>query len=184
MNIGLTQRIFSHNNVAYDCLEHGWYNLLSSHTLFNIANNPEQDFAKLIEDLDLIIFTGGDASPKRFLTEVRLLTECYKQNKSILGVCHGAFFINQLEDGTNEECDGHHNTEHTVTMYGEQYTVNSFHSNKITKVNNNFDVVATTPDGDIEAFKHKTRAVWGIVWHPERMKHPVLPDDLKFILTT
>lgn len=182
MNIGLTQRIFINNNIAYDCLEHGWYNLLSSHTLFNIANNPEQDFAKLIQDLDLIIFTGGDASPKRFLTEVRLLTECYLQNKSILGVCHGAFFINQLEDGINEECDGHHNTQHTVTMYDKQYTVNSFHTNKITKVADSFDVLATTADGDIEAFKHKTRSVWGIVWHPERMDNPVLPNDLERFL--
>ncbi len=80
MNIGLTQRIFYYNDIAYDCLEHGWQQLLSSHTLFSIANNPEQDFAELVKDLDFIIFTGGDASPLRLKTEIRLLTECYKQN--------------------------------------------------------------------------------------------------------
>jgi len=82
MNIGLTQRIFHYNDFAYDCLEHGWYNLLSDHTLFNIANNPEQDFSNIIKDLDMVIFTGGDASSPRIITEIRLLTECYKQKKT------------------------------------------------------------------------------------------------------
>jgi gamma-glutamyl-gamma-aminobutyrate hydrolase PuuD len=31
----------------------------------------------------------------------------------------------------------------------------------------------------IEAFRHKNRKVWGIVWHPERMEKAVLPNDLR-----
>lgn len=179
MNIGLTQRIFYYNNIAYDCLEHGWQQLLSDHTLFSIANNPDQDFAELVKDLDFIIFTGGDASPPRLTTEIRLLTECYKQNKPVLGVCHGAFLINQLEEGINIECEGHYNTEHNVAMDGAINTVNSYHQNKILKLADGFDAVATTKEGDIEAYKHKQRNIWGIVWHPERMENPVLPKDLE-----
>ena len=182
MNIGLTQRIFYYNDIAYDCLEHGWQQLLGGHTLTSIANDPEQDFTKLVKDLDFIIFTGGDASPLRLKTEIRLLTECYKQNKPILGVCHGAFFINELEEGTNIECEGHHNTEHDIIMYDKTYKVNSFHTNKITKVGKDFDVIATTVDGDVEAFKHKTKPIWGIVWHPERMQEAILPNDLERLL--
>ena len=70
MKIGLTQRILHYNNIEYDCLEHGWYQLLNNHTLFPIANDEQQYFKKLVEDLDVIIFTGGDASPKRLLTEI------------------------------------------------------------------------------------------------------------------
>ena len=182
MNIGLTQRIFYYNDIAYDCLEHGWQQLLSGHTLFSIANNPEQDFVELVKDLDFIIFTGGDASPLRLKTEIRLLTECYKQNKPILGVCHGALFINQLEEGVNVECEGHHNTEHDVLMDDEISTVNSFHQNKILQLADGFDVVATTRGGDIEAFKHRKRNIWGIIWHPERMVNTVLPKDLERLL--
>ena len=109
-------------------------------------------------------------------------TECYKQNKPIIGVCHGAFFINQLEEGTNVECEGHHNTEHDIIMYDKTYKVNSFHTNKITKVGKDFDVIATTVDGDVEAFKHKTKPIWGIVWHPERMQEAILPNDLERLL--
>jgi len=182
MNIGLTQRIFVHNKFGYDCLEHGWQQLLGGHTLLPIANNPDQDLTELVKNLDIIIFTGGDASPKRLVTEIRLLTECYKQNKPIIGVCHGAFFINELEEGINVECDGHHNTEHDIIMYDKTYKVNSFHTNKITKVGKDFNVIATTVDGDVEAFKHKTKPVWGIVWHPERMQKAILPNDVESLL--
>jgi gamma-glutamyl-gamma-aminobutyrate hydrolase PuuD len=182
MNIGLTQRIFYYNDIAYDCLEHGWQQLLSGHTHFSIANNPEQDFEKLVKDLDFIIFTGGDASPIRLKTEIRLLTECYKQNKPILGVCHGALLINQLEEGINAECEGHYNTKHNVIMNKKVYTVNSHHQNKILSLPQNFEIVAITKEGDIEAFKHKQRNIWGVVWHPERMDKPVLPNDLEKIL--
>ena len=182
MKIGLTQRILDYNKIAYDCLEHGWYTLLSGHTLLNIANQPEQDFAELVSTLDLIIFTGGDASPKRFLTEVRLLTECYKQNKPVIGVCHGAFFINELEEGINRRCEQHYNTTHDVMLDGVVQTVNSYHSNQIAQVGASFEATAHAEDGSIEAFKHKTKPIWGIVWHPERMQIPVLPQDVKQIL--
>ena len=182
MKIGLTQRILDYNKIAYDCLEHGWYTLLSGHTLLNIANQPEQDFSELVSTLDLIIFTGGDASPKRFLTEVRLLTECYKQNKPVIGVCHGAFFINELEDGINQACEQHYNTEHTIVMENAVHTVNSYHSNQIAHVGAKFEATAHAEDGSIEAFKHKTKPIWGIVWHPERMQIPVLPQDVKKLL--
>jgi putative glutamine amidotransferase len=179
MNIGLTQRIFHYNDFAYDCLEHGWYNLLSDHTLFNIANNPEQDFSNIIKDLDMVIFTGGDASSPRIITEIRLLTECYKQKKPVLGVCHGAFLINQLEEGVNIECENHYKTEHEVTMDNKSVVVNSYHQNKILKLAEGFSPTAITKEGDIEAFKHNINKVWGIVWHPERMENPVLPNDLE-----
>lgn len=182
MNIGLTQRIFYYNDIAYDCLEHGWQQLLGGHTLTSIANNPEQDFTKLVKDLDFIIFTGGDASPLRLKTEIRLLTECYKQNKPILGVCHGALLINQLEEGVNVECENHYNIEHDVLMDDEIHTVNSFHQNKILQLADGFDVLATTRSGDIEAFKHRKRNIWGIIWHPERMINTVLPKDLERLL--
>jgi putative glutamine amidotransferase len=67
-------------------------------------------------------------------------------------------------------------------MYDKTYKVNSFHTNKITKVGKDFDVIATTVDGDVEAFKHKTKPIWGIVWHPERMQEAILPNDLERLL--
>jgi gamma-glutamyl-gamma-aminobutyrate hydrolase PuuD len=43
--------------------------------------------------------------------------------------------------------------------------------------------VAMDLDGYTEAFKHKDKEIYGIVWHPERMKNPVLPKKLvEFLL--
>lgn len=182
MNIGLTQRILHYNNVAYDCLEHGWYNLLSGHTLYSIANDVEQDFASIVANLDLVIFTGGDASPHRVLCETRTLTQCYLQSVPVLGVCHGAFLINELEQGINGHVEDHHGTEHTVVLESQTHLVNSFHNNQIIETGPDLQAIARAEDGGIEAFKHISKPVWGLVWHPERMKDPVLPSDLRRFL--
>jgi len=51
------------------------------------------------------------------------------------------------------------------------------------KVGADLNAIAHADDGSIEAFRHKNRKLWGLVWHPERMQDPVLPDDLRsFIL--
>ena len=66
-------------------------------------------------------------------------------------------------------------------MDDEVHTVNSFHQNKILKLAEGFDPIATTRGGDIEAFKHRKRNIWGVIWHPERMDAAVLPKDLKIL---
>jgi gamma-glutamyl-gamma-aminobutyrate hydrolase PuuD len=37
-------------------------------------------------------------------------------------------------------------------------------------------------DGNIEGFKHNTKPIWGLVWHPEMMEVPVLPEELNTLL--
>lgn len=182
MNIGLSQRILHYNNVAYDCLEHGWYNLLSGHTFFYIPNIIEQDYKELVRDLDLVILTGGDASPQRILVETKVLTQCYIQDKPVLGVCHGAFLINELEQGVNSTIENHYNTTHGIILEDEKYEVNSFHMNQLKEVGADLNAIAHADDGSIEAFRHKNRKLWGLVWHPERMNKAVLPNDLKEFL--
>lgn len=182
MNIGLSQRILHYNKIAYDCLEHGWYNLLSGHTLSCIPNNPDQDFAAMVAALDLVIFTGGDAHPQRLIVETRLLTQCYATNTPVLGVCHGAFVINHLEGGVNTAISGHRNTEHTVVLDNKRCLVNSFHSNQIAELAPDLVELARSDDDCIEAFKHHSQQIWGLVWHPERMEKPILPEDLRRFL--
>jgi gamma-glutamyl-gamma-aminobutyrate hydrolase PuuD len=183
MNIGLTQRILHYNDIAYDCIEHGWYNLLNGHTLFYIPNKVDQDYVNLVSNLDFVIFTGGDASPHRVLVETRILTQCYLQYKPVLGVCHGAFFINELEQGVNDTIDGHVKTEHDITLEGENYTVNSHHNIWLKELGNDLTPIAYAHDNSIEGFRHKKRLLWGLAWHPERMQNSVLPNELKRILS-
>jgi GMP synthase-like glutamine amidotransferase len=99
MNIGLSQRVLLHKNRAYDALEHGWYSYLKAHTLFPIANRPNQNFNKLANELDCFIITGGDDSTVRRLTEMRLATHMIARQKPVIGICHGAFLLTELLGG-------------------------------------------------------------------------------------
>lgn len=60
--------------------------------------------------------------------------------------------------------------------------MNSFHNNQIIETGPDLQAIARAEDGGIEAFKHISKPVWGLVWHPERMKDPVLPSDLRRFL--
>ena len=99
----------------------------------------------------------------------------------ILGVCHGAFFLNYAFKGIDAEIVGHRGKDHTVTMEGEEHTVNSYHDICIYELGQDLKPVAWTDD-HVEAFKHKELPIWGIVWHPERMDDPVLPKEIKDLL--
>lgn len=180
MKIGLTQRILTHNGQAYDSTQHGWYSYLQGHTLVPIANRTDQDFEQLAVDLDAVIITGGDDSALRRTVELKLAGQMTLRRKPVIGVCHGAFLLADVLGGQVEEVIGHHNTEHTVMYFGDSYQVNSYHTLAITRLPKRATPLATDPEGNIEAWIDANVA--GVVWHPERMKEPWIPDEIKTLL--
>jgi len=54
----------------------------------------------------------------------------------------------------------------------------------IERLPEDFLSLAMDKDGNPEAFRHKSLPVFGIVWHPERMLDPVLPDDVRDFLSS
>jgi len=180
MNIALTQRTLVHKNRAYDSLEQGWYSLLKNHTLFCVPNSLDHQFN--LDNIQLLIVTGGDDHPKRRIIETRLIAQCYAHKIPILGICHGALLINDLEEGVCEVIDNHLDTSHKISMQGTDYEVNSYHNMSIQKLGADLQMIATASDGSIEGFRHKTKFVFGLMWHPERMENPVLPEELSVLL--
>lgn len=176
MKIGLTQRVLFHKERAYDAIEHGWYSYLKDHTLVFIPNNTEQDFGQLAKDIDLLIITGGNDDPIRVLTEIRAATAVLKQNKPIIGVCHGAFLLTTMLGGEIGKIAGHSDTEHVVQYNKELIRVNSYHSNCITQTPQRAQILCTDSNGHCEAWIDQKIAA--IVWHPERMSEPWLPDEI------
>ena len=160
---------------TFDALERSWYDFFEGHTLIPVPNLKKVD--KYFE-FDCLVLTGGPDSIERHITEDLLFARAVELNKPIVGFCHGAFAVNDLTGGKNGTIDGHVQTTHDIIMDGETFNVNSYHGQSIEKLGSDMVEVAIDPEGNIEAFKHVSKPIYGIVWHPERMKTPVLPKEV------
>lgn len=167
-------------NFVFDALERSYYRFLQAHELIpvpNIIKVPDIDY-------DCLILTGGPDSVARNQTENLLYQDAIKNNKPVIGICHGAFVINDICKGINGHVKGHVDADIEITMEGQDHIVKCFHSQNIEKLAKDFVAVAHDKQGNIEAFKHNTLPVYGIVWHPERMDEPVLPSEVADLLST
>lgn len=174
------------NNFLFDCLERSWYSFLGNHHLIPHANTRTVDETI---DFDCLVLSGGTDSAARNVTENLLFVHAIKRKKPILGICHGAFVVNELSGGVNSSSTcydyipAHDNTEHEVMMDGKKVLVNSYHGQTIIQLGPQMIPLAMhEPDQTIEAFKHQALPIYGIVWHPERMDVPVLPEEVAILL--
>ena len=163
----------------FDALERSWYRLFSGHQLIPVANTKKIDETI---DFDCLVLTGGPDSLERNITENNLFALAEKRNKPIFGFCHGAFAINDITGGINGKIEGHYGDSHMVTLDGDKYEVNSWHSQFIQNLGENMIPIAFDDSGNIEAFRHINKDIVGVVWHPERMHTPVLPNAIKNLI--
>ena len=180
MRIGLTQRVFYHKGQAYDATDQNWYSYLQHHRLSVVPNSTKLDFEDLADSLDALIITGGDDSVLRRTTELTLATQMMARRKPIIGICHGCFLLTETLGGEIGDCDGHAGQDHMVYHFGDLHTVNSYHTLQITQPHANATVVAVDEQGFCEAWRDENLA--GVVWHPERMSEPWMPDEIEDLL--
>jgi N5-(cytidine 5'-diphosphoramidyl)-L-glutamine hydrolase len=178
MKIAISQREITIRTTVYDCLERGWYNLLNKHEIIPIPNDYEYD----ISFADCLILSGGESTESREFTETYCFSQAKDKGIPVIGVCHGAFVLNRWFNGTNLPVTGHDRLDHKVFLEQQWQTVNSYHRIKIETLAQDFIPLAHDQNNNVEAFKHKDSPIWGLVWHPERMKVPVLPNALREIL--
>ena len=104
-----------------------------------------------------------------------------RRQKTILGVCHGAFLLTDVLGGTVGHKDGHRDgVEHPVVYQNQEVLVNSFHGLYIQQPHQAAKILVTDTDGDCEAWIDNNIAA--VVWHPERMATPWLPDEIHTLL--
>jgi len=178
MKIAITQRQIEINGFVHDCLDPNWYRLFKGHELIIIPNLIDID---LDINLDMLVISGGNHTETRYKTELVVCDWAMRNDIPILGVCHGAFFLNYAFKGIDAQVKGHRGKDHTVTMEGKEHTVNSYHDICIYELGKDLTPIAWSGD-HVEAFKHKDLPIWGIVWHPERMADPILPKDLERLI--
>jgi gamma-glutamyl-gamma-aminobutyrate hydrolase PuuD len=183
MIIGLSQRVLNYREREYDCLSRDFYSYFNGHTLLPVPNGYDIDYDELVNRLDVFIITGGDAHPKRTQTELLIAEKMTELGKPIVGICYGAFLLTDTFNGTVEaKYDMPTGIEHDVIYhtYDTIESVNSFHNNVITKEPPGSIVLCSDENGYVESWVKGN--VGAIVWHPERMDIPWIPEEIESLL--
>lgn len=144
---------------------------------------------------------AGDLARDRH--EINLVREFARRDKPVLGICRGHQLINVayggslyqdvIEDGLVERLhrdpEPYDLLDHIVRVERGSYlsalypdgeiTVNSVHHQAIRKLAAEFEVMAYSDDGVIEAIHHRA-ADWivGVQWHPEWVNGQRIADGL------
>jgi putative glutamine amidotransferase len=132
-------------------------------------------------------------NPERDQWERVLFDAFMAAGKPILGICRGIQALNVFLSGTliqdlpAQLGISHSNVTHMVravpgglpyALFGDTFLTNSIHHQAVDRLGDGLTATAFADDGIVEAFELRTRPVWGIQWHPERMapENPLLPD--------
>lgn len=140
----------------------------------------------------------GETTPVRDELELSLLREAYTLQMPVFGICRGLQVMNVAGGGTlyqdlktqHPERNGalleHKQTEpyetatHSIAIAQDSFLsaltdapccmVNSMHHQAVDQPAKTYRVVATAPDGVVEAIQHRELTCWTAVqWHPERL---------------
>ena len=198
IRIGLTPRLYQ--NPDYDEVREAWdiqWARLLKHAgalpILLSSAYDEADFKNLA--MDAVIFTGGNdlsilndnpLSKQRDRYEERLLKHCLKHDLPVIGICRGMQFIGYVFGNTLQEFEGHVGTRHEIqtkqidARFPPIQAVNSYHNYGFQGLSSDWQVLATAPDGCIEAAKHREKKIYLQMWHPER-EDPFDPQHLHIL---
>ena len=173
--ISTIEQIRPPRNFVFDSLERAYYKFFEGHTLIPAPNTVKVPY----NDYDCLVLTGGPDSIARSQTENLLYADALEKGKPIVGICHGAFAINDICGGKNGIVEGHLDNDVKIILENKKHTVKCYHSQNIERLAEGFIPIAHDEQGNIEAFRHEALPIYGLLWHPERMTVPVLPTEVK-----
>jgi len=194
--LGITQRVehIERYNERRDCLDQRWSSFAFElgYIPVPLPNIPADKVSDLLDNLNLdaILLSGGnsialtvqsattppatDTAPERDAFESALLDNALDHKIPLLGVCRGMQMINLYLGGTLSPINEHVAVRHPLRplkdCYQLPYEVNSYHNWGIGTDNlaKELTAIALDSDGNVEAFEHQTKKLFGIMWHPER----------------
>jgi GMP synthase-like glutamine amidotransferase len=138
----------------------------------------------VLEDCEKIILCGTALKDNIFITEPEAFRWLNSIVKPILGICAGMQVIGLIFGGsiTSNHAIGLKRIDivHENDLLGEprQLEVYHLHNHGVT-LPKGFDLVAGTPN-NVEAFKHRTRRIYGIIFHPEARNEWILERFARF----
>ena len=134
-----------------------------------VATGMLQAWLERIQPSGVILSGGNDIGNEslRDESEKALLEHALNHRLPVLGICRGMQMIGTWSGIKLKPVEGHLRTRHALsgTITG---TVNSFHRFSWADCPPQFEVLARSEDGEIEAIRHNDLPWEGWMWHPER----------------
>ena len=193
--IGITQRVhdLADRGERRDALDQAWapWVVGGGDVPVPIPNRLDDPVA-YVESLaiDALVLTGGNdlahlpgpqqPAPERDATERALLGHASATGLPVLAVCRGMQMLVDFWGGAVTRVDGHVARPHELVSTDGRLRagpVNSFHDWGVAPpgVPESLTILATAPDGTVEAVVHRELPQVGVMWHPERA--PADPAD-------
>ena len=135
----------------------------------NNASITLKTWLEIVKPSAFVLSGGNDIgkSEKRDKTEYFLLDYAKKNELPLLGICRGMQIMAHWAGTNLKKINGHIRTRHTIS--GDvRMEVNSFHSLGLETCPVEYEVLALSEDGEIEAIRHRNLPWEGWMWHPER----------------
>jgi putative glutamine amidotransferase len=127
-----------------------------------------------------IVLSGGNdigEAIDRDNAEHQLLAYAQGDSLPVLGICRGMQMMGVWAGSELKPVTGHVKVRHSIVgkLGG---SVNSYHNQTLAGCPSEFEVLARSEDGEIEAIRHQYLAWEGWMWHPER-EVDFLPSDIQ-----
>jgi putative glutamine amidotransferase len=162
-------------NEKRDCLDQRWTEFLHACDCILIpVPNHAENLRAILKSFkpDGILLTGGNSpvlyggnSSERDGIDAFLLGYAVSARIPLMGVCRGMQSIVLHFGGTLKKIDGHVAVKHIIEYNVE---VNSYHTLAADYLPDTLAATAHSNDNAIEALRHVSLPIEGIMWHPER----------------
>ncbi|MFZ7133721.1 MAG: gamma-glutamyl-gamma-aminobutyrate hydrolase family protein [Eubacteriales bacterium] len=147
----------------------------------------------------------GEFDVVRDNLEITLAKYCITNDIPVFGICRGMQVLNVAAGGnlyqdiytqtdtdiqhiqrTLENFATHHIKLEKKTflhkIFGDRGFVNSHHHQGVRNLGENFEVIAWSEDGLMEAMMHKNKKIIAVQWHPELMNTKEAQDLFKYFI--